>query len=119
MELVLLNSNSLDGSIPSEIGLLTKLTSFQIQKNCFTGTIPTSLGTTLQPMGLLQQFIVGYNFLTGSLPPSLGNLGKGKLRTMSIRNNALSGTLPASLLSAMQELTVLELCDNQFSGNIL
>ena len=116
LELILLNENNMHGSIPSSIGGLTKLTSFQIQHCSFTGTIPTSFGTSAQQLPLLKEFIAGYNHLTGPIPSPLGNIGIGTLKTLNVRDNFLSGTLPATLFARMTELSYLELCNNHLSG---
>lgn len=119
MELILLNNNRLRGSIPSELGSLTKLTSLQLQSNSFTGTLPSSFGSDEQPLPLLKQFYVGYNRLTGVLPLSFRHLGAGELESLSVRSNMLTGTIPNDLFANMKELTILELCNNRFSGEYL
>lgn len=119
LELILLNGNHMHGSIPSSIGGLTKLTSFQIQHCSFTGTIPTSFGTSAQPLPLLKEFMVGYNHLSGTIPSSLGNIGIGTLSTFNVRDNMFSGTLPATLFTHMTEVSYVELCNNRLSGSLI
>lgn len=44
IEKVYLNSNSLTGSIPPELGAWTKMSNLYLDQNLLSGTIPSSLG---------------------------------------------------------------------------
>jgi hypothetical protein len=44
---ILLNQNTIGGSVPSEIGLLLALESLDLSDNSFEGTIASELGTNL------------------------------------------------------------------------
>jgi hypothetical protein len=44
LTLVALNDNDLSGPIPTEIGLLTSLSSMSLNDNRLTGTLPSQLG---------------------------------------------------------------------------
>jgi hypothetical protein len=70
LNLLWLDQNSLDGSLPSEIGLATALQQFRIVENKISGRIPTEVG--LLP-GMLTLWL-GLNRLSGSLVTELGNL---------------------------------------------
>jgi len=66
------------GSIPTELGLLSKLRRLRLWANELNGTIPTELGglTSIQILGLRD------NKLSGTIPTELGvlnNLGKSFL----------------------------------------
>jgi hypothetical protein len=65
-----LYSNSLTGSLPTQLGALTALTWINLYRNSLTGSLPTQLGalTALTYMSLRD------NSLTGSLPTQLGAL---------------------------------------------
>jgi len=56
--------NSLQGTIPSELGLLTSLRWLWVEGNSLQGTIPTELGLLTS----LQDLIVYDNSLTGAVP---------------------------------------------------
>eukprot|EP00241_Pyramimonas_parkeae_P011498 CAMPEP_0114259008 /NCGR_PEP_ID=MMETSP0058-20121206/19648_1 /TAXON_ID=36894 /ORGANISM="Pyramimonas parkeae, CCMP726" /LENGTH=218 /DNA_ID=CAMNT_0001373995 /DNA_START=234 /DNA_END=890 /DNA_ORIENTATION=+ len=99
-----LHDNQLTGTIPSELGALAGLTYMGLDYNLLTGTLPTELGTitNLVEMGL------HYNELTGTVPSELGLTG---LTWMYCFSNQLTGTLPSEL-GALTRLTRLFLCNN-------
>jgi hypothetical protein len=62
--------NYLNGPIPSELGLLTKLENGLILAvNQLTATVPTHLGSLTMPTEL----VLNENLLTGIIPTELGN----------------------------------------------
>ena len=67
---LVLNNNSLSGSLPPELGNLTNLTTLYLFNNSLSGIIPSELGnlTNLTSLGLSD------NSLSGSIPAELGNL---------------------------------------------
>lgn len=58
------------------------------------------------------------NNLVGTLPPELKVLSDS-LRVINVRKNKLSGELPASTISDLTNLEVLDLSSNSFSGAVL
>ena len=89
-----LQSNLLNGEIPSELGNLTNLTRLLLGGNQLTGEIPSQLGnlTGLIELGLR------WNRLTGMIPEELGNLTN--LTDLELSPNRLTGCIPAGLRSA-------------------
>lgn len=81
---------NLGGSIPSEIGNLTALTTLRIDGNKLTGQIPSSLCN----LSKLNRLDVDDNSLTGSLPSCFGNLS-GLVR-LYMDGNSFTGGIPAS-----------------------
>lgn len=80
--------NNLQGTLPSEIGYLTKLEVLYLARNKLQGTIPTEIGklTALTYLGLQ------HNSFHGSFPSSvLGNLTK--LNTVYLERNDFTGTI--------------------------
>ncbi len=67
---IVLDDNSLSGSIPAELGNLTNLTSLYLNVNSLTGSIPSELGNLTNLTGLS----IGDNFLTGPLPQWLSDM---------------------------------------------
>ena len=67
---IVLNDNSLSGSIPAELGNLTNLTGLSLTYNSLTGSIPSELGNLTNLTGLS----IGDNFLTGPLPQWLSEM---------------------------------------------
>lgn len=69
-----LDDNFISGSIPTEIGLLTRLNSFGLVSNFLTGTIPTEIF-----MASVRSLNLARNLLNGTLSTEIGllsNLGK-------------------------------------------
>jgi len=77
--------------IPTEIGLLTTLTSFSLLYNDFAGTIPTEIGLCTN----MESLYLTYNALTGEIPTEVGNMAS--LQVLSMYYNAISGSLPTEL----------------------
>jgi gliding motility-associated-like protein len=97
-----LSNNQLSGSIPNFN--LPKLLYLTITYNNLTGSIPSSIGSLSNLIGL---YLVG-NKLTGTIPPEIGNLQK--LQNLTLTANLLSGKVPASFknLTSLKSLFLLE-----------
>ena len=104
-------NNTLTGTIPTCVGLLTNLQNFAMEFNSLSGTIPSSIGY-LYNLTLLD---LDGNQFTGTLPWELGNITK--LQVLGVSNNILHGTLPPSL-QYISGLSVLDVSANRFSGTI-
>ena len=80
---------ALTGSIPNNIGNLTKLTILYLDINHLSGHIPRQLGylENLEELGLC------YNTLTGSIPNCLGNLTKLTTLDLESKPNFLDTSL--------------------------
>ncbi len=106
-----LYSNSLSGSIPTEIGNLTNLISLYLGNNSLSGSIPTEIGnlTNLRNLGLSN------NSLSGSIPTEIGNLTN--LISLWLSNNNLSGSIPTEI-GNLTNLISLWLSNNNLSGSI-
>ena len=86
-----LSSNRLSGSIPSELGSLSKLTYLSLHDNELSGSIPSELGS----LSNLTSLYLSGNELSGPIPSSLGNLSN--LTSLHLSGNQLSGCVPAAL----------------------
>jgi len=95
-----LNSKTLAGKIPSEIGLLSSLQTLNFQGNSLTGKIPTEIGLSSS----LESFYLNGNSLTGAIPTEIGLLSS--LQKLDFYGNSLTGVLPTEigLLSSLQLL---------------
>jgi Leucine-rich repeat (LRR) protein len=111
--LVLLDlyGNELNGSIPVEIGTLSKLTYLDLSYNTLTGTIPSTLGNLTN----LKVLYLDFNQINGFIPPELGNMKN--LTTLSLSNNSLIGPIPFAL-GHLTNLKKLYLHFNQINGSI-
>ena len=104
-------SNSLTGSIPSEIGLLTLLTYLELDHNLLTGTIPAEIGSLRQ----LTYLHLDSNYLTGRIPSEIGKLTN--LIVLWIDFNSLTGPIPAEI-GSLRSLTDLDFWSNSLTGSI-
>jgi len=134
-----LKITEISGSIPTEIGKLTSLSSLEISSTQLTGTIPTEIG--LLGNFLYQLKIDGNKNLTGTIPTEVGSLGAlgilvisgnpliggtipweigcnlKHLAIMALESNDLVGTIPPEL-GFLQSLFIMSLANNQLEGTI-
>ncbi|KAK9120598.1 hypothetical protein Syun_018215 [Stephania yunnanensis] len=106
-----LAGNSLNGSIPSELGLLSGIQRLEIGYNALSGGIPKEIGN----LSNLTYLDLSNNNLSGFLPPEIGNLSK--LESLFLFKNHLSGPIPESL-SGLKASKEIDLSDNALSGSI-
>ena len=67
-----LGTNGLAGSLPTELGEMTEMTSnMDLGKNSITGSIPTELGGMT---GMSSRFSLGSNSLSNAIPTELGGM---------------------------------------------
>ena len=104
-----LSDSKLSGTIPSEIGNLSNLTSLDLSSNKLNGGIPPEIGN----LNSLTALLLYNNELGGSIPPELGNLNN--LTYLSLSYNQLSGSIPSELGNS-NNLNELYLGNNQLSG---
>jgi len=129
-----LHENSLSGFIPSQIGHLTRLESFyafwnslsgalpstffpvvtelRLDKNSFSGTIPSSWGTTMPSMEILY---LDENSLSGTIPTTFGRLTN--LEVMDLYFNRLTGSIPTEL-GQITSLSTFHFNDNMIAGSV-
>ncbi|PON34949.1 Mitogen-activated protein kinase kinase kinase [Parasponia andersonii] len=134
-----LQGNSFAGDAPQWIGEMKSLETLDLSANKFSGQVPGSLGN-LQSLKILK---FSTNGLTGSLPKSL--VSCTNLLTLDFSQNLMTGDLPSWIFNsglhevslsreklgggsldtptlptanALQNLQVLDLSHNSFSGEI-
>ena len=93
-------ANSLSGTIPSEIGGSTALRWLTLSVNSLSGSIPSELGG----LTALNWIFLNANSLTGTFPFELGRLTA--LKWLNLRTNSLTGTIPSEMggLTALNQL---------------
>lgn len=108
--LLFAEENNLVGTIATEIGLLTDLLVWGMERGRLSSTIPTEIG---QLTNLI--FIdLDYNQLTGTLTSELLTLGS--LTQLDLNNNRLSGNILG--ITEFPRMEFLQLHDNLFTGSI-
>ncbi|KAL5990324.1 hypothetical protein ACLOJK_011222 [Asimina triloba] len=131
-----LSSNSFHGNIPTQIGMLSKLTSLDLSSNQFSGPLPLSLANLTS----LLELDLSNNVLTGGISPAtfanssslislklqsnafteeiLSKLTKLiNLRHLDIGKNPSVGVIPPEM-GLLKELRFLRLSENNLSGTI-
>jgi Leucine-rich repeat (LRR) protein len=109
-----LGGNSLQGTIPSQLGLLTQLNlTFSLKMNQLSGTIPTELGRLTS----LSEFKLHNNQLTGQIPSELGQFTG--VEHISFANNSLSGTIPSQMTSLTSSLHTIRFENNVMLSGII
>jgi len=106
-----LASNSLTGTIPSDLGDLTNLTYLRLDDNSLTGPIPPELGT----LASVTDLRLDHNGLTSSVGDPIPGLdGLTSVQRLNLSFNNLAGPIP----ELSSSVTNLNLNDNQLSGAI-
>jgi Leucine-rich repeat (LRR) protein len=131
------DENNLDGSLPSELQVVSSLKVLSLFSNSLTGTIPWELAS----LRLLNTLDLNDNELTGTLPQSLFTLPlltelslshnpgmKGPLPVITLAQawslerfrmiqSHLTGTLPSEI-GLLRSIQVLELAGNELTGRL-
>ncbi|MXX54055.1 MAG: hypothetical protein F4Z35_09125 [Dehalococcoidia bacterium] len=106
-----LGGNNLRGTLPAELGNISKLTHLNLRRNPLSGQIPPELGN----LSNLRTLRLYGTSLSGEIPRELASLTN--LEALMIYANDLSGTIPA-WLDELTKLKRLDLDDNNFTGPI-
>ncbi|KAK7850691.1 mdis1-interacting receptor like kinase 2 [Quercus suber] len=99
------------GSIPPEIGSISKLTYLNLSWNTLSGELPLSLAKLTQ----LEKFDISFNQMSGPIPLQLGNLSS--LVELYLGRNNFNGTIPPTL-GLLTYLTHLDLHSNRINSTI-
>ena len=102
---LILDRNSLRGSIPTEIGNLTSLKGLFFKNNYLSGSIPAQIGSLTS----LKYLYLEGNTLSGSITTEIGSLTS--LQYLYLYGNALIGSIPDGVCDAVRYELVAD-CDN-------
>ncbi|KAK2362114.1 receptor protein [Trifolium repens] len=83
-----LSHNQLNGSIPSELGNLTRIRALNLSNNIFMGKIPATFSNLVQ----VESLDLSFNMLSGQIPPQISGLTF--IEVFSVAHNNLSGATP-------------------------
>ena len=104
-------TGGLTGTIPTEIGRLTKLKILELYGNELAGPLPAEVGRLTELISL----DVETNKLTGELPSELGLLSK--LEILNLGGNKFAGAVPTEL-NALPALYLVSFFSNQLTGAV-
>lgn len=108
---LILATNNLTGTIPSEIGLMKELSFLDLSHNNLTGPLPGSIINCEN----LSTLIITNNHISGILPDSL--LTIKNLTSLAMNNNIIEGTLP-SVINVNSMLSSISIANNKLIGTI-
>ena len=91
-----LDNNKIWGSLPRQLRNLVSLNVLYLQKNNFSGLIPSSI----KKCEIFYDLRLSYNSLTGSIPVEIGKIGNLQVM-LDLSGNFLSGSIPSSLVDLM------------------
>ncbi|KAG2404161.1 MDIS1-interacting receptor like kinase [Vigna angularis] len=103
--------NSFHGTIPPQIGNLTKVNVLNFSSNSFHGSIPQEMWT----LGSLHSLDLSLCHLSGELPNSMGNLSN--LSFLDLGGNNFSSTIPPGI-GKLHKLQYLGMGDCNLFGSI-
>ena len=114
VEDIVLTSNNLTGTIPTELGNLPNLVTLYLSENNLTGSIPVEIGG----LANLEELVLNTNQLSGPIPTGIADPGDlPALWGMDLGNNNFNGNIP-SQLGNLGALEFLYLDQNELSGSV-
>ncbi|KAH9310234.1 hypothetical protein KI387_038145, partial [Taxus chinensis] len=111
LENLTLADNYLTGPIPPQLGSLNSLKFLSLSRNLLSGPIPKELGS----LSLLEELRIHSNNLSGALPPEIGNLKM--LQKLHLSSNRFIGPIPETYFN-LQNLAEFWASSNDFTGKI-
>ena len=117
LQLLLLNGNRFSGTLTSNIGKLVDLSQLSLEFNNLQGTLPVEL-LQLVNISVLSLNDQDVSKGTGFTGPMLDFADSPSILSVDVSNNALTGTVPESLLKSAK-LNFSNLVSVQMSGNRL
>jgi hypothetical protein len=111
LNIINLRANQISGKVPSALQVLVELQTLDLSSNSLDGTIPQELFdmTNLRLLSLFE------NNLVSTLPSQVAQLTR--LELLDVGANQLTGSLP-STLGQLTRLTGLSVIDNSFTGTL-
>ena len=102
----------LSGTLPSELGKLTKLTDIGLHANRISGTLPKELSH----IDGFEYLDIDDNKISGTIPADY--MGLDELISLYLKDNLISGTIQSTMLPHLRTLANFFLHRNKFSGTL-
>ena len=102
---------SLSGSMPSALGMLTRLEFVSLKGNKLTRSLPREIGNWQQ----VNQIDLSYNFLIGTVPSEIASLSE--LTHLDLTSNFFTGNIPTTI-GRLSNMRKLHLGSNYLEGPI-
>ncbi|XP_011075193.1 probably inactive leucine-rich repeat receptor-like protein kinase At5g06940 [Sesamum indicum] len=105
--------NHVEGKIPESIGSLRQLRVLNLGSNLLSGGVPVVFGNFTE----LVVLDLSHNpFLVSELPADIVELGK--LEQLLLQSSGFYGEIPADFFKGLNSLTILDLSQNNLTGNL-
>ncbi|CAB9504658.1 LRR receptor-like serine threonine-protein kinase [Seminavis robusta] len=109
---LVLQSNGLQGDLPSEITLMSSLRHLHIGDNQVGGSLPHQLGLDMPQLRTLNLF---QNAMSNTIPSTIGVLSL--LENMDIQQNKFEGLIPTEI-GLLDKLKIADWSKNRFSHSL-
>ncbi|XLR66991.1 hypothetical protein HN51_009576 [Arachis hypogaea] len=109
---LVLADNQINGQLPDCWESVNTLLFLDLSNNNLSGKIPPSMGS----LNKLKALVLRNNSLMRELPSSLKNCTN--LLVLDVAKNLLSGPIPSWIGDSFQQLILLSMSENYFSGNL-
>jgi Leucine-rich repeat (LRR) protein len=110
-DLNLASNNQVNGTLPSEIGALTRLTSLALSGDKLSGRLPTEVGK----LTMLASLKLDNQYFTGPLPTEIGLLTR--LTDLSLTRNQFTSSIPTEV-GFLTLLNRFDFFGNNFTSTI-
>ncbi|BAU02125.1 hypothetical protein VIGAN_11155700 [Vigna angularis var. angularis] len=107
-----LSNNQMKGQLPNCWKYVDRLLFLDLSNNKLSGKIHVSMGSLVN----LEVLVLRNNNLMGELPSTLKNCSN--LIMVDVSENILSGPIPSWIGESMQQLIILNMRGNHFSGHL-
>lgn len=112
IEMVRIHDNGLQGTLPSELSILSSLYEFTISDNLVSGTFPSDYAALSE----LDTFCIAFNQFEGPVPGFIFRFPD--MVYLDIAYNRFTGTLPQDIPQRMPDLRIFFMENNDIGGTI-
>jgi hypothetical protein len=112
MEIMRINDNGLQGTLPLELSILSTLFEFTVSNNLISGTFPAEYAALTD----LDTFVIAFNQFEGPLPGFFFRFPD--MVYLDVAYNKFTGTLPQDVPARMPDLQVLFMENNKIGGTV-